>query len=91
MNRLKKASYIYLHRHIKSDFGMEPYLCDIVKLNFRRTVTAFRLSAHNLEIETGRYVSTAVGNVAFGAKIDSAAFVLMNFKKWFWVMKLTLF
>ena len=53
---------LYLYRRIKSHFGMEPYLGDIAKLKFRRAVTAFRLSAHNLEIETGRYVSTAVAN-----------------------------
>lgn len=53
---------LYIYRRIKSHFGMEPYLRDIVKLKFRRAVTAFRLSAHNLEIETGRYVGNAVGN-----------------------------
>ena len=41
---------------------MEPYLGDIAKLKLRRAVTAFRLSAHNLEIETGRYVTNAVGH-----------------------------
>ena len=53
---------LYLYRRIKSHFGMEPYLGDIAKLKFRRAVTAFRLSAHNLEIETGRYVTNAVGH-----------------------------
>ena len=53
---------LYLYRRIKSNFGMEPYLKDIKKLKFRRAVTAFRISAHNLEIETGRYVGKAVGN-----------------------------
>ena len=53
---------LYLYRRIKAHFGMEPYLGDIAKLKFRRAVTAFRLSAHNLEIETGRYVGKTVGN-----------------------------
>ena len=53
---------LYLYRRIKSNFGMEPYLKDIKKLKFRRAVTAFRLSAHNLEIEMGRYVGNTVGN-----------------------------
>lgn len=54
---------LYLYRRIKSNFGIEPYLKDIKKLKFRRAITAFRLSAHNLEIETGRYVQdkNAVG------------------------------
>ena len=53
---------LYLYRRIKAHFGIEPYLGDIAKLKFRRAVTAFRLSAHNLEIETGRYVGKTVGN-----------------------------
>ena len=47
---------LYLFRRIKSYFGMEPYLKHVKKLKYRRALTAFRLSAHNLEIETGRYV-----------------------------------
>ena len=53
---------LYLYRRIKPHFGMETYLEDIAKLKFRRAVTAFRLSAHNLEIETGRYVTNTVGH-----------------------------
>ena len=47
---------MYLYRRFKSYFGMKPYLRHIKKLKYRRAMTAFRLSAHNLEIETGRYV-----------------------------------
>ena len=35
---------------------MEPYLAQISRFKLRRSVTAFRISAHKLEIETGRYV-----------------------------------
>ena len=47
---------LYLYRKIKTDFRMEPYLAQISKFKLRRSVTAFRISAHKLEIETGRYV-----------------------------------
>ena len=55
---------LYLYRRVKLCFGMEPYLKHIRKLKIRRALTAFRISAHNLEIETGRYIhdQTAVGN-----------------------------
>ena len=35
---------------------MEQYLKDIHKIKLRRAFTAFRIGAHNLEIETGRYI-----------------------------------
>ena len=47
---------LYLFRRSKTDFGTEPYLKHISKLKLRRAFTAFRISAHNLEIETGRYI-----------------------------------
>jgi hypothetical protein len=47
---------LYLYRKIKTNFKMEPYLGQIGKFKLRRSVTAFRISAHKLEIETGRYV-----------------------------------
>ena len=48
---------LYLYRKIKTNFGMEPYLRQVNKKKFRRAMTAFRISAHNLEIETGRYIT----------------------------------
>ena len=47
---------LYLYRRIKPHFRMEPYLKHVKNFKFRRALAAFRLSAHNLEIETGRYV-----------------------------------
>ena len=47
---------LYVYRHCKRNFGIEPYLKHVKKLKYRRALTAFRISAHNLEIETGRYV-----------------------------------
>ena len=46
---------LYLFRRIKNSFRMEPYLNQIKKTKFRRAMTMMRISAHKLEIETGRY------------------------------------
>ena len=36
---------------------MEPYLKHIKKFHHRRAIASFRIGAHKLEIETGRYVN----------------------------------
>ena len=38
----------------KTDFGREPYL-DLQQFHLRKAICKFRISAHNLLIETGRY------------------------------------
>ncbi len=38
-------------------FGFEKYLCHIANPKFRVALTRFRLSSHNLAIETGRFVN----------------------------------
>ena len=45
-----------MYRKVKSDFAIEPYLTQIKKFKDRRSLTAIRISAHKLEIETGRYI-----------------------------------
>ena len=45
-----------LYCKIKQNFAMEPYLKQIKEFKLRRAMTAFRISAHKLEIETGRYI-----------------------------------
>ena len=63
---------LYLYRKIKTDFKMEPYLEQISKFKYRRSVTAFRISAHKLEIETGRYIRilNAQGNNTYLRRND---------------------
>ena len=41
---------------------MEPYLHQIKQLKYRRAMSMFRISAHRLEIETGRWIKTSSGN-----------------------------
>ena len=40
---------------IKEHVGMEPYLTEIRNINYRKSLTKFRLSNHDLMIETGRH------------------------------------
>ena len=40
---------------VKNNFGFEKYLDKIMSFEQRRTLTRFRISAHKLAIETGRY------------------------------------
>ena len=40
---------------VKNNFGFEKYLDKIQNFEKRRTLTRFRISAHKLAIETGRY------------------------------------
>ena len=44
------------YRLIKLNFGFEPYLEEINDKSIRKCLSAFRISAHRLRIERGRYV-----------------------------------
>ena len=54
-NRNDDSGKLHLYRKIKNNYIAEPYLSQIKKNKFRRSMTALRISAHKLEIETGRY------------------------------------
>ena len=41
---------------LKTQFGCEKYINEIRNLNYRRSITKFRISAHRLKIETMRYI-----------------------------------
>ena len=47
---------LYVYRRIKSSFGYEKYLTLIKKFKCRRALSSLRISAHRLEVETGRWV-----------------------------------
>ena len=47
----KLANYVKL----KQNYGFETYLSNIKDIHLRRSVTKFRISAHQLPIEVGRY------------------------------------
>ena len=41
---------------LKTHFGCEKYINEIRNFSYRRSITRFRISAHRLKIETGRYI-----------------------------------
>ena len=51
----ENTSKLRTYSLFKSDLGMEPYLLDIKNFEMRAKITKFRLSNHNLRIETGRH------------------------------------
>ena len=55
-NQNENSGKLYLYRKIKTNFQMEPYLEQVKKRKLRRALTALRISAHRLEIETDRYI-----------------------------------
>ena len=57
-----ESGKLHIYRKIKSEFKMEPYLHQIKQLKYRRAMSMFRISAHRLEIETGRWIKTSSGN-----------------------------
>ena len=51
---LERSPVLSLYRHIKSDLHYETYL-DIIPNNLRFFISRYRISAHSLRIQTGRY------------------------------------
>ena len=41
---------------LKTHFGCEKYINEIRNFSYRRSIIRFRISAHRLKIETGRYI-----------------------------------
>ena len=54
------SSKLLLYKEIKSHFGYESYLDNIVTKKYRSILTKIRLTAHNLKIETGRYARNPI-------------------------------
>ena len=46
-----------LYKHFKGSFKQEPYLSLVTNRNQRAWLSRYRISAHNLRIESGRYTS----------------------------------
>ena len=55
---VKSSSKLEFYRDVKSHFEKESYLDQITKYTDRANITRLRISAHRLEIETGRYNNT---------------------------------
>ena len=52
------SAVLSLYRNVKTRFGFESYLNDIVPRNLRIALTKLRISGHSLRIHTGRYDRT---------------------------------
>ena len=48
---------LHLFYNLKSDLGLSPYLSLPINSKWKTAMTKFRFSAHNLPIETGRYLN----------------------------------
>lgn len=74
-NKLKERYELFWEKHMKSDekmvklrtyklikkqFGLEKYLEDLNDRKHRKALSAFRISAHKLNIERGRYLNQKV-------------------------------
>ena len=53
--KLASSEKITLYKHLDRNYSLAPYLSKIKNHKFRQALTKMRISAHNLEIETGRY------------------------------------
>ena len=54
-NKLEHSPKLDFYKNLKTDYSCEPYLHCINKVIERRNYRKFRISNHNLMIETGRY------------------------------------
>ena len=52
---LQTSQKLSMYKHFKLIFHHEQYLVDVRNYKYRRALARFRMSAHNLEIEIGRY------------------------------------
>ena len=56
------SSRLETYSRVKHEFGLESYLLNISIPKYRIALTQFRISAHNLTIETGRHLNVAREN-----------------------------
>ena len=54
LSRIRNSSKGYLYQHLTDNFCIQYYLCKPIEAKYKRIITCFRLSAHNLNIEIGR-------------------------------------
>ena len=59
----EKMSKLRTYKLVKNKFGTEKYL-ELNERNLRKSLAAFRISAHKLNIERGRYLNEAPRGVS---------------------------
>ena len=60
----EKMSKLRTYKLVKNKFGIEKYL-ELNERNLRKSLAAFRISAHKLNIELGKYLNLKVEDVMF--------------------------
>ena len=63
--QINNFSKLHYYAKFKSEFKFEKYLQVIENDKLRKTLTSFRVSVHNLEIERDRDIRTYPGNKDF--------------------------
>ena len=56
--KLASSEKLTFYKQLDRDYSLAPYLLNIKNHNFRQALTKFRISAHKLENESGRYNKT---------------------------------
>ena len=54
-NQLTASSSMSLYRELSQTFELAPYLINLNNRKYRNAIAKFRLSSHQLRIETGRH------------------------------------
>ena len=58
-SKINSSSVLTVYRCIKTSFAKEEYL-DVLPLNVRGYICKFRISAHSLNVQTGRYTNNRI-------------------------------
>ena len=57
LSDISRSSKGFLYQHMVDNFTMQYYLCKPVPAIYKKYISKFRLSSHNLNIEKGRYTN----------------------------------
>jgi len=55
LSKISSASQGRVYQHLINNFCLQYYLCKPVNPAYKKYITRFRLSSHNLNIEQGHY------------------------------------
>ena len=56
-NEIRNSSRLLIYQDLKNKFEIEPYINEVKYYKYRSAITKFRISAHSLPIERGRWMS----------------------------------
>ena len=62
-NAIRNSSRLLIYQDLKKQFEIEPYINEVKYYKYRSAITKFRISAHSLPIERGRWLSVHRNNL----------------------------